>query len=101
MPVRAFGASAFDLRMRRDSHGGPAAAQQAPPCRSDKCLSRARIVRRHYAIDLNTYNPPTRREARGSDAPFKFKGLSLSALMSARTRARRTFAKVRKQGAAM
>ena len=46
---------------RRDSHGG----------RSDKCLSRACIAFRYYAIDSITYNPLTRQEARGVDASFK------------------------------
>ena len=32
---------------------------------------RACIACRHYAIDSITYNPLTRQEARGADAPFK------------------------------
>ena len=64
MLVRAFGASAF-WPTRRDSHGG----------RSDECLSRARIACRHYAINSNPYEPPTRQEARGVDAPFKGVGV--------------------------
>ena len=46
---------------QRDSHGG----------HSDKCLSRACIAFRHYAIDSITYHPVTRQEARGVDASFK------------------------------
>ena len=60
MLVRAFGASAFGLHARRDSHGG----------RSDECLSRAYIACRHYAIDSITYNSLTRQEVRGVDASF-------------------------------
>ena len=44
----------------RDSHGG----------RSDEFMSRACIACRHYAIELITYNPPTRQEMRGIDASF-------------------------------
>ena len=45
----------------RDSHGG----------RPDEYLSRACIACRHCAIDWNTYNPLTRQDAQGADAPFK------------------------------
>ena len=38
-------------------------------------LLRACIACRHYAIDLNTYKPFTRQEARGVDASESFKGV--------------------------
>ena len=47
--------------MRRDCHC----------CRSVEFPLRACVAFRHCALDLNTYKPPTRQEARGADASFK------------------------------
>ena len=49
----------------RDPHGGRSLA--------DECiiLSPACVACRHYAINSNPHEPPTRQEARGVDASFK------------------------------